>query len=150
MDSYCNKIIILAIVLIASISNGCASIVYTFGTEDPMIYGGTRAEIITIADGCSDCYAGASWLPLLIIDTPLSLILDTVFLPITVSSYLDQAYEKEIISNYLELLNSSEGQKEDDVTVRDKTDSEPEPEKDKPTHHAKIQGKAPLPKAQER
>lgn len=77
---------IVSALILALGLNGCATLVSLLEPNSPKIYGGTRMSLDARAQASSGETPGYgwTWYPLMLIDLPLSVVTDTVLLPVTV------------------------------------------------------------------
>jgi uncharacterized protein YceK len=75
----------LLAVTVALVCAGCGTVVDL--TRDQRVYGGVRLDVYSLgrseATGQDEAYLGASFLPVPLLDMPLSFVLDTLVFPYT-------------------------------------------------------------------
>ena len=88
-----NRLKLFTMILLVSFFTGCMSFVSAFSSDPktPRIYGGVRGDVNGLMGFDTSYYKSAGPLRiLLILDIPFSLVLDTLFLPITIPKAISE------------------------------------------------------------
>jgi uncharacterized protein YceK len=121
------KIQMICLLVFVVFSGGCASLIGTLMSDGTMngnskIYIGVRIDAAIIDGDGGPYFKGGGSVLLSMIDFPLSFVFDTLFLPVTVPTYLNESYRKNLIES--EMKKARENPKNGNPD--DKTSREPQ------------------------